>query len=551
MARRKRLSVGAYLIDALAHRGVKHVFGVPGDFILGLYRIGDDRGMHMVNCTREEAATYAADGYARERGLGTVAVTYGVGILATMAALGGANAEGVPVVVIGGAPGLAEHDGRVIHHMPSTDMGTPRRMMEEIVAHSVVLDDADEAYGQIDWLLDSVMRDMRPGYIELPRDMISAVPAGAAHAIVRPAVPELPPARIQAAADDVIATINRARKPILWVGNGARRLRFGERLLALAERTGMPIVESVMGKGTVDGTHPLVLGVYVGAGSPAPLREYVESCDLVVEVGVNINDITTGAFTSHIPAEGSIHMSRTATRVGHHVYEGVDLASIAPAIEQRIGEIRARRVPKGLPHAWATGEQTGDRITTGTVADRLQRFVEPSDIVVSDVGVAAHLAMDARLNRNGQFHIARLYVGMGFAVPAGYGAALARGKGRPVVLVGDGSFQMTGFDLSTAIRAGVAPIVLVLDNHGYGAERSIQDGDFNDIAEWDYAAVGPAVGAIGIRVYTPDELDDALARARKDRRTAYIIQVDLDKLDVPRGLKALGDGLAGLMKPGH
>ena len=119
------LSIGAYLIDALRARGVDHVFGVPGDFILGLYVIGSERGMQMVNSTREEAATYAADGYAREKGLGAVAVTYGVGILGTMAALGGANAEGTPVVVIGGAPGMSERDGRHIHHAPCLNMDAP------------------------------------------------------------------------------------------------------------------------------------------------------------------------------------------------------------------------------------------------------------------------------------------------------------------------------------------------------------------------------------------------------------------------------------------
>jgi indolepyruvate decarboxylase len=545
-----RLSVGAYLIDALAGRGVQHVFGVPGDFILGLSVIGEERGMRMVNCTREEAATYAADGYARENGLGAVAVTYGVGILATMAALGGANAEGVPVVVIGGAPGMAERDGRRIHHFPADDVDAPRRMMQEITAHSVLLDDPDEAFDQIDWLLHSCAGDMLPGYIELPRDLISAVPAGPLRSRARPAQAVTPQARVDAAADDVVAALNGARRPILWLGAGARRMDFGGRALAFAEATGIPIVESVMGKGAVDETHPLVLGVYVGAGSPPALRKRVESSDLVFEIGVDINDITTGAFTADIPVEKRINVYRHGTAVGHRFYEGVDLTSLGRAIEKRMRTLRRHDVPKRLPYSWATPVRGAERITTDVVADRLQSFVQPSDIVVSDVGVGAHLAMDARLNRSGQFHIARMYVGMGFAVPASYGAALARGKGRPIVLVGDGSFQMTGFDLSTAIREGVAPIVLVLDNHGYGAERSIADGTFNDIAQWDYAAVGAVVGAVGTAVNTPEQLDTALAAARRDRKTAHIIQVDLDKHDVPRGLKALGEGLAELMEPG-
>ncbi|MBM3697163.1 MAG: alpha-keto acid decarboxylase family protein, partial [Actinobacteria bacterium] len=217
------LSVGEYLIDALGNRGVNHVFGVPGDFILGLHVIGDERGMRMVNCTREEAATYAADGYAREKGLGAVAVTYGVGILATLAAVGSANAERVPLVVIGGAPGMAERDGRRIHHMPSADMDSPYRMMSEIAPYHVLLDDPDEAYDQIDWLLLNVQGNLMPGYIELPRDMIGTVPEHP-RSVTRPAETLVPMARLSAAVDDVIARINKAKRPIMWVGHGVRTL---------------------------------------------------------------------------------------------------------------------------------------------------------------------------------------------------------------------------------------------------------------------------------------------------------------------------------------
>lgn len=546
MPPRTRPSIGEYLIDALSRRGVKHVFGVPGDFILGLYEIGANRGVNMVNSTREEAATYAADGYAREKGLGAVAVTYGVGVLATMAALGGANSEGVPVVVIGGAPGLAERDGRRIHHYPSEDVNTTHRMMDEITTASVLLSQPDIAFDQIDWLLDRCVEDSRPGYIELPRDMISAVPKGQLRTVARASRAPVPEDRCRAAAKDVADAIRAAKRPLLWVGHGSRSLQFGERVMHFAERAGLPVVESVMGKGFVDESHPQVLGVYVGAGTEPRLRRFVERSDLIVGVGLDVNDITTGAFSVPVPAERTVRIFRNGTRVGHRTYLGVDLTRIAPFIEAE--RFPRRALPARMPYAWATPIAGGDRITTDIVADRLQRFVEPSDIVISDVGVGAHLAMDAQLKRAGQFHIERMYVGMGFAVPAAAGTALARGKGRPVVLVGDGSFQMTGFDLSTAIREGIAPIVLVLDNHGYGAERSIRDGDFNEVAEWDYAAVGAVVGAKGAYARTPGELDDALAAARRDRRHAHIIQIDLDRYDVPRALRALGEGLATLME---
>ncbi len=545
------LSIGAYLIDALRARGVDHVFGVPGDFILGLYVIGLERGMQMVNSTREEAATYAADGYAREKGLGAVAVTYGVGILGTMAALGGANAEGTPVVVIGGAPGMGERDGRHIHHAPSLNMDAPRIMMEHITAHSVLLDDPDVAFDQIDWVLDACARDLRPGYIELPRDMIEAVPTHGDRLVPRPLSTPVPVERIRAAVDDAAAVITAAQRPVLWTGRGVRTLNFGPRLLAFAERTNIPIVESVMGKGAVNESHPLVLGVYSGSGTPAALREFVEGSDLVIEVGVDLNDIVTGGFSTHIADDRSIHIGVDGTRVFQRSYPGVNLVLFGSALEATMTgplPIPRRDHADNLPTAWVGTVDAGARITTEIVADRLGRFVQPSDSVVSDVGVAAHLAMDARLNRAGQFHIARLYVGMGFAIPVATGVQLARGTGRAIVLVGDGSFQMTGFDLSTAVREGLTPIVLMLDNHGYGAERSIADGPFNEVAVWDYAAVGAVVGAKGTKVRTPPELDAALAAAREDEAHAHIIQVDLDRYDTPRALKALGEALAELMK---
>ena len=541
-----RLSVGEYLIDALRKRGVNHVFGVPGDFILGLYEIGTDRGMNMVNSTREETATYAADGYAREKGLGAVAVTYGVGMVATMAALGGANSEMVPVVVIGGAPGMGERDGRRVHHAVSDDMDAPRMMAEHLAEHTVLIDNADTAYADIDWILDHCMKELRPVFIELPRDLISAVPK----------IVYSPPERIarrlssashtESCADDLVATLRAAKKPIINVGNEVTKRRLGDRVLALAKRLNVPVVETVMGKGAVDehGTD-LTLGVYSGGGTMPALRRFVESTDFVMQLGVNVNDITTGGFTSGISEDWSSNAYDGRARVLHRTYTDVWLPELLDALDRRT--LPRKKLPARMPNGWVRPVAMGGRLTTDMVAAALNEFIIPSDIITSDVGVAAHLAMDVQMRRAGQFHIARLYVGMGFSMPAGIGAALARGMGRPIILIGDGSFQMTGFDLSTGIREGLKPIVIVMDNHGYGAERSIRDGAFNDISVWDYAAVAGVVGGKGTQVGTGQELRDALAAARRDNRNAHIIQADLDPLDVPRALKALGRDLAALM----
>jgi len=542
-------SLGEHVVDGLRRRGVRHVFGVPGDFILGLFRIGAERGVRMVNSTREEAAAYAADGYARERGLGAVATTFGVGALATVAALGGANAERVPVALIGGAPGLGERDGRRLHHTPGDDLDAPRRAIAQVTCAAVVLDDLDTALWDLERTLERCLHEHRPVYLELPRDLIDEpVPAGARRRRRR-AGDRVPPERVAAGVADARQRIDAAERPVVWSGVGVLRRGGGDRVLALAERVGAPVVESVMGKGGVREDHPLVLGVYSGASSDDELRGLVERSDLVVELGVDLNDINTGAFTLGVPDGRRVAADHTALAVGHRRYPGVTLDDLMDGLEATAP--RGREAPAGLPAAWRTGHDGGERVTCDIVAERLGELLRPSDIVVCDVGVAAHLMMDVRLRRARQLHIARLYVGMGFSVPAATGARLARGRGRPVVLVGDGSFQMTGLDLSTAVSQGLDPIVLVLDNHGYGAERSIVDGPFNDIAPWDYAAVGAVVGAEGVRVTTPAELDDALARARRGRGRAWIVWIDLDKHDVPRALRALGAGLERLMHPTH
>src|SRR5207249_9345079 len=120
---------------------------------------------------------------------------------------------------------------------------------------------------------------------------------------------------------------------------------------------------------------------------------------------------------------------------------------------------------------------------------RLNSFLSDNTIVVADVGDAMFGAADLYIHRRTEFLGAAYYASMGFGVPAGIGAQLADPKLRPLVLVGDGAFQMTGMELATAARYNLNPIVVVLNNRGYGTERQIQDGHYNDLWAWTYHRV--------------------------------------------------------------
>jgi indolepyruvate decarboxylase len=164
---------------------------------------------------------------------------------------------------------------------------------------------------------------------------------------------------------------------------------------------------------------------------------------------------------------------------------------------------------------------------------------------VADVGDALFGAADLFIRGRTEFLGPAYYASMGFAVPAGIGAQLANPGLRPLVLVGDGAFQMTGMELATAARYGLNPVVVVLNNRGYGTERHIQDGPYNDLWGWNYSRIPEVLGAgKGFEVRTWGELDQALNDAKQYQRAFCLIDVHLDPLDRSPALERLALRLA-------
>ena len=171
----KPLSIGQYLIRRLQDYGLKHAFGVPGDYILTFYGQLEKSPIEVVGCTREDCAGFAADAYARINGLGAVVVTYCVGGLSVCNSIAGAYAEKSPVVVISGAPGLAERVNNPLLHHKVRDFRTQLEVFEKLCVATTELIDPAVAFREIDRVLDTVARYKRPGYIEIPRDQVEVV----------------------------------------------------------------------------------------------------------------------------------------------------------------------------------------------------------------------------------------------------------------------------------------------------------------------------------------------------------------------------------------
>src|SRR5881398_2577654 len=174
------LSIGEYLIQRLYAHGVRHVFGIPGDYVLGFYDQLQHSQLATITTCDEQGAGFAADAYARLRGLGAVCVTYCVGGLKVANTTAEAFAEKSPVVVISGAPGMKEREKNPLLHHKVRDFDTQKRVFEQITVASAVLSDPDAALAEIDRVLHAAVRYKRPVYLELPRDLIT-VPGLANH----------------------------------------------------------------------------------------------------------------------------------------------------------------------------------------------------------------------------------------------------------------------------------------------------------------------------------------------------------------------------------
>ena len=542
---KKPVTIGEYLIRQLHAHGVEHVFGIPGDYVLGFYeQMARSKLVRVINTCDEQGAGFAADAYARVRGLGAVCVTYCVGGLKVANTTAEAFAEKSPVVIISGAPGLKEREKNPLLHHKVKEFDTQKKVFEQLTVASTVLNDPQTAFQEIDRVLHAALRYKRPVYIELPRDL--AFTPGMPHHKT-PEIHEASDAlTLRSALAEAVAMINGARKPVILADVEVHRFALQDTLLKLARKAGLPVATTVLGKSVVGERHPFYLGVYEGALGRDDVRRYVEGSDCVIMLGAYLTDITLGIFTAQLDSQRTIYANSEKLSIRYHTYENVRFKDFmrgllaAPLRRRKPGKI-----PLPPPAGTFRARPGETKITIQRLFQRLNDFLDANSMVVCDVGDALFGATDLFIRHRTEFLGPAYYASMGFAVPASIGAQFARPKARPLVLVGDGAFQMTGMELSTAARYGLNPVVIVLNNFGYGTERQMQDGAYNDVWLWQYSKLPAVLGAgRGFVVRTEKELEDALKECREWDQSFCILDVQLDPADRSPALQRLADRMA-------
>jgi indolepyruvate decarboxylase len=538
------LSIGRYLIRRLSDYGLRHVFGLPGDYVLGFYAMLEHSPLEMVNCTREDCAGFAADAYARVHGMGAVCVTYGVGGLSVANSIAGAYAEKSPVIMISGAPGLAERGGDPLMHHRVREWRTQLEVFEKLCAASREITDPATAFRDIDELLDTAHRLKRPVYLELPRDMVSVVPEQ-----IRPYAPPprvSDPEALAEAVKEAAARIGAAKRPVIIAGIELHRWGLQADAVALAEKAGIPIAATMLSKSVVSEVHPLYVGLYEGALGRREVTEFVEQSDCLILLGVILTDIDLGIFTAKLDAATSIYAASDDLRISHHHYHDVLLEDFLRGLAAVAPQAASRPLPPGPAAALEPWVLRPDApMTTTRLVRRLDESLDDRTIVIADVGDALFASSDLVIRGQTEFIAPAYYTSMGFAVPAALGAKSARPDLKVIALVCDGAFQMTGMELSTIVRRGLAVTVIVLDNQGYGTERLLHEGSFNDINPWQYQRLPEVLGGgTGWDVRTEGEFDAALRAALADEQAMNLIRVHIPLDDRSQTLDRLAAGLA-------
>ena len=535
----KTAGVADYIVERIAQEGVTHCFGVAGDYLFPVCdAVERSPKIKWIGCANELNASYAADGYARIRGVGMVATTYGVGELSALNGVMGAKAERSLVFHVVGMPSYQNQRVRKIAHHTLGD-GIFGNFIDLSAAaaccHAVI--DPDNCVIEMERVIAEARRNNQPAYIIVPSDYaLSPVTPSE----VRPLTHKSSEAALKKAVAAISERLKGAKSAVVLPAFTLSRLGLQKQLRETIEALGCPFATTSMEKCIIDESHPQFAGVYAGAVSAQNTREIVEGADVVLDLGgVNLNDITTTSYSARLDPTRFITIGLNDVRIGEQVIGGVRLADMLVELAKlKLPMARYRRTPERRA---AIAGNPSDKITMDALYPRYAAFIRAGDTVVLETGSSSPGMTPMTLADGVRVEAQVLWGSIGWATAAAFGIALADPSRRTILITGEGSHQLTANEIGSMGRFGANITVFVLNNEGYLIERALEENPnwtYNDLAPWRYAELPRALGCADwftARVATLGELDAAMKTARESKSGAYI-EIIGGRLDVPPAL---------------
>jgi indolepyruvate decarboxylase len=517
-----KLTIGRYLLQALKELGVKEVFGIPGDMVIRFFKvIEDDPDLSLRTFSHEPGVGFAAIGSSRAAHKPAVAcITYGAGGLNMVNSVACAYAEKTPLIVISGGPGQSEKQKDVFLHHVVKDFDSQLNVYKEVTHEAVVLDSSETAFTKIQRAFSACKEFMRPVYIEVPRDMVDSeivIPKEREEALY-----EMDENAIREAVDEISLRIAHSKMPVILVGVEADRFSLKDKISQFAAKLNIPVVSEFLARDVMPVDDPYYFGTYLGLAGNPNARKLVERSDCLLMFGVIITDINLGRRLSELKRSDMISCVSRQVFIGHHTYSDVPLSALMDRLLQVETESKSLLLPdKMKPTINRTCKYVSNPITMTEVIDAVNWFFsEYGEMpIISDTGDCLFITTKIQTST---VMAPAYYSTMGFAVPAAIGYAVTIGR-RPLVLIGDGSFQMTGQEICHCPPFKINPIFLVFNNRRWGMQHLFYPkAHFNELVDWQYAKMAELWGGKGYACDTCETLYKALEDVKHNREFSLI-----------------------------
>ncbi|WP_409293801.1 alpha-keto acid decarboxylase family protein [Peribacillus sp. SCS-26] len=547
MKEQGKKTVGEFLLECLRKESVTEIFGVPGDFNFPLLdTIEVFEGVSFITSRNELNGGYAADGYARLKGMGALITTFGVGEMSACNSIAGSYSEHVPVVHIVGSPESSQQkEGKLLHHsLMDGDFGVFHRAYQNITAYSAVVT-PENAAKVIPEALAAAKNQKKPVYLQIAIDVVTQ-PLGSE--VQLPAQTKKSDENLGLAVEKAAELLKSARSPILLMDIKGYRWHLEGQMEKLAEVLNSPVVSLMQGKGGFNEQHKLYLGMLGGQFGSSEVAQAVAEADCIVAAGLQRSDMNMAKFTIELDQEKLIDIQPHSIRIGNKEFDNV-------GAEDFITELLERNLPKKnavVEHAFPYDRKSGtgdDKLEASAYYPRIQEMLKPQDVIVVETGTLFYGMSQVRLPEGASYIAQGGWQSIGYSCPAAFGAAMADRDRRVILFTGDGSLQLTVQEISSMLEHGCRPIIFVLNNHGYTIEKYLnietEHQPYNNIPQWEYAKLPAVFGhdAFTLQVRTNRELDEAISQAEKEQeqKLCLIEMIVGDPMDAPQYLKKINE----------
>jgi pyruvate decarboxylase len=548
-------TVGSYLAARLSQIGLKHHFAVAGDFNLVLLdQLLTNKDLEQVYCCNELNCGYSAEGYARACGAAAAVVTFSVGGLSAINAIGSAYAENLPVILVSGAPNTNDRaTEHLIHHTLAThDWSYQLEIAKKITCAAVSITSAADAPHQIDHAIRIALREKKPAYIEIACNIASAPCAapGPISAILGDERSD--PETLQAAITAAAEFLQGKEKPILLIGSKLRSAGAEKQAIELAEALGCAVTVMAAAKSFFPEDHPQFAGIYWGEVSAPGAREVLDWSDSVICIGTVFNDYSTVGWTAMPSGPGVLAADQHRVSLEGYDFGRIHLRDFLSGLARKVQKRAATMVeyqrirPRPQPEYPAEPDA---KLMRAEIVRQVQALITADTTVIAETGDSWFNGMAMNLPSGARFEIEMQWGSIGWCVPATFGYAVGASSRRIIALIGDGSFQLTAQEVAQMIRRKLPVIIFLINNHGYTIEVEIHDGPYNNIKNWDYAGLIQAFNAEdgrgrGLRATSGRELEKAIKVALANHDGPTLIECVIDRDDCSADLISWGRHVA-------